>query len=323
MNLLYSSIAKLSLAVYVLITICYFYGILDLDQPRAITEQTDKKTRSKLAPLSTYKQRYNDTLVRRAEWDKCDEDNECRYHRIKNTWHPTKFAIISDTWNLCTNNSGSDLTLFGYVWTRVTSFKVRQAIRRTWANRTLFPALHVGFILGTSLKESLNLNVKKENEKYGDIIQGDFLDTYQNLTFKSLTAWRWIIHNCKNAKFYLKIDGLYLKKFLFHFCRLKCLFQKDDVFLNTEFFIQFLTSQHELSNTSFAGLVESDGQPHRSSDSAYFVDMKQWPYPSFPVYMRGAATCLTNDMPTRLYSVSFTYRDLWLSGQFFLSFFLT
>jgi hypothetical protein len=151
---------------------------------------------------------YNDEKVRAEEKEACDRQTECIYYSKKNTWHPTKFAIISNnTWNLCTNDSGSDLDLFIHLWTRITDLKLRQAIRSTYANRSLFPTLNVGFIVGASLNESLNSIIYLENEKYGDIIQGDFIDTYRNLSFKSLTAWRWIIYNCQKAKYFLKIDG--------------------------------------------------------------------------------------------------------------------
>jgi hypothetical protein len=142
------------------------------------------------------------------EREACDGQTKCGYFRKLNTWHPTKVSIISDTWNLCTNRSGIDLDIFVYLWTRMDSFDLRQEIRNTWANRTLFPSLNVGFILGSSSDGELNSMIVHENEKHGDIIQGDFMDTYRNLTFKSFVAWRWIRHNCKRAKYYLKMDGL-------------------------------------------------------------------------------------------------------------------
>jgi hypothetical protein len=155
------------------------------------------------------KPQYNDEEIRLKESETCYQLTECRHFRKKNTWHPTKFAIVSaSAWDLCMNSSGSGLDLFVYLWTRPSSVKVRQAIRKTWANRSMFPKMNVGFILGLSSDESVNSMIIKESEQYGDIVQGDFLDTYRNLSFKSLTAWRWIIHNCKNAKYYLKIDGI-------------------------------------------------------------------------------------------------------------------
>jgi hypothetical protein len=167
--------------------------------------QTQNRTSDSIAEKTNI---YNDTNVRLIENEYCNGTEACRFYRKNNTWHPTKVRILSYTWNLCKNNHGADLDLFGYAWTRHASFETRQAIRRTWANRAVFTTLNVGFVLGVSSDERLNAIIANESRKYGDIIQGDFSDTYRNLTFKLLTVWRWIKYNCRNAKHFIKIDGM-------------------------------------------------------------------------------------------------------------------
>ena len=57
-----------------------------------------------------------------------------------------------------------------------------------------------------------------------DILQWDFMDTYNNLTIKSILALKWAPAFCSNAKFVIKMD--------------------DDVFLNAINLANFLESSY-------------------------------------------------------------------------------
>ena len=83
---------------------------------------------------------------------------------------------------------------------------MRQSIRNSWANPFYFNKTKIVFILGNSANESLNQMIRDESEKHGDIVQVDFLDTYANLTLKTIQLLRWTAEYCTNAPFVLKID---------------------------------------------------------------------------------------------------------------------
>ena len=53
----------------------------------------------------------------------------------------------------------------------------------------------------------INENLKMESEQFGDIIQGGFIDSYRNLTLKTLTLLDWVYQYCSNAYFIIKIDA--------------------------------------------------------------------------------------------------------------------
>ena len=57
-----------------------------------------------------------------------------------------------------------------------------------------------------------------------DILQWDFMDTYNNLTIKSILALKWAPAFCSTAKFVIKMD--------------------DDVFLNAINLANFLESRY-------------------------------------------------------------------------------
>ena len=49
--------------------------------------------------------------------------------------------------------------------------------------------------------------VYKENVKHGDIIiQGDFIDTYHNLSYKASMGNFWVSEFCEQAGFVVKTD---------------------------------------------------------------------------------------------------------------------
>ena len=54
-------------------------------------------------------------------------------------------------------------------------------------------------MLGNSLNDTKQQDVINESEQYGDIVQESFLDTYANLTVKSLMLLKWFTTSCKGT----------------------------------------------------------------------------------------------------------------------------
>ena len=71
----------------------------------------------------------------------------------------------------------------------------------------LFPNIKLAFILGKTNDTDINFQIKNESDLNGDLIQGNFNDTYRNLPYKLLTAFKWISRYCSNAKFVVRIHG--------------------------------------------------------------------------------------------------------------------
>ncbi|XP_064601043.1 UDP-GalNAc:beta-1,3-N-acetylgalactosaminyltransferase 1-like [Liolophura sinensis] len=66
--------------------------------------------------------------------------------------------------------------------------------------------LKIAFLMGTTKDKKGAMLVNQESLKYGDIVQGDFLDTYRNLTNKGVMGFRWVTKYCPHAQMVLKID---------------------------------------------------------------------------------------------------------------------
>lgn len=58
------------------------------------------------------------------------------------------------------------------------------------------------FLLGlppSQNKTEVQDRIDYEVEKYGDVIQENFIDSYNNLTLKSIMMLKWVKHNCNNS----------------------------------------------------------------------------------------------------------------------------
>ena len=48
--------------------------------------------------------------------------------------------------------------------------------------------------------------LEEENGKHSDLVQGDFLDTYHNLSYKAVMGYLWVAEFCSQADFVVKTD---------------------------------------------------------------------------------------------------------------------
>ena len=46
----------------------------------------------------------------------------------------------------------------------------------------------------------------EESRTHGDILQEDFVDSYMNLTLKSVMGLKWVSNHCMKAEFVMKTD---------------------------------------------------------------------------------------------------------------------
>ncbi|KAK4294510.1 hypothetical protein Pmani_032872 [Petrolisthes manimaculis] len=103
----------------------------------------------------------------------------------------------------------------------------RNFIRKTWGNPDLYKRtkLKAVFVIGqvnnnNDNKQQQQHKINQEHNKYNDIVQYNFIDSYNNLTYKSLALLTWATSRCNEVPFLLKVDDdvlvnpYHLKKFL-------------------------------------------------------------------------------------------------------------
>ncbi|XP_060572611.1 lactosylceramide 1,3-N-acetyl-beta-D-glucosaminyltransferase-like [Ruditapes philippinarum] len=105
--------------------------------------------------------------------------------------------------------SYKDLTIFIIVLSATDNFKRRNAIRETWGNSSFYSSYgtaKVMFLLGRPINSYVQNDIQKEFDLNKDVLQGDFIDTYHNLSHKTVMGFKWLTERCRNAKYIIKTD---------------------------------------------------------------------------------------------------------------------
>jgi len=106
-----------------------------------------------------------------------------------------------------TINSGSDILLM--VKSARHNFKKRSVVRQTWGNLKFLEeniqkphnlTTQVFFIIGkaasdkTQMEKKIATDLESEIDSNKDIVMGDFVDSYRNLSYKSIGAFKWALN---------------------------------------------------------------------------------------------------------------------------------
>ncbi|BFF94613.1 uncharacterized protein DMAD_12204 [Drosophila madeirensis] len=155
----------------------------------------------------------------------------------------------------------------------------RMSIRQTWMHYGSRRDVSMAFVLGRGTNETINKALTKENYIYGDLIRGNFIDSYNNLTLKTISSLEWADKHCHRAKYILKTD--------------------DDMFINVPKLLAFL-DKHQDKRTIYGRLAKK-WKPIRNKKSKYYVSVDQFAAGVFPSFTTGPAYVLTGDIVHELY----------------------
>ena len=170
--------------------------------------------------------------------------------------------------------TGRDITLLIAVTVRRNNTEGRTTIRQTWGasgtNRTGPVALL--FFMGRAKPNESPLiqnAITEEFEQHQDIIQGDYIDDYKNLTLKSLQVVKWASMYCRHASYILKAD--------------------DDVYVNLAFLVRILNKKSlEFPNKPFiVGCVIENAYPIRNISDKWYISWDEYPEVPYPRYLNG------------------------------------
>ena len=188
-----------------------------------------------------------------------------------------------------TNFCDKDTLLITMVTIAPSQFNTRSLIRNTWGNTTRFSNTRVIFLVGRSRNETINQKLVIESDYFKDILQEDFLDSYNNLTKKVIMGLKWVNENCKSIKFVMKID--------------------DDIFVNTEALIKFLENlKNPNQNTKTQiGYCYSNIKVIRNKFSKFYVPYLDYPNEYFPDFCVGSVYLLSGDLIYLLYKESLRF----------------
>ncbi len=88
------------------------------------------------------------------------------------------------------------------------NFLEREFIRKNWGNPNLIRPLNVVmfFVIGIPQNRTVQNRLDSEQIMYQDLIQGNYTDSYKNLSFKGISWLRYSAFHCGKAKYVLKVD---------------------------------------------------------------------------------------------------------------------
>ncbi|XP_072051942.1 uncharacterized protein [Amphiura filiformis] len=196
--------------------------------------------------------------------------------------------LVHDHPDACYNSIGQpkDIYFIALIHSRTSSFDRRIAIRKTWGSQKVVMGknIKVLFILGLTKDKDEQHKIDTENDKYNDIIQGRFSDSYRNLTSKLITGWKWVSENCRHAKYYYKGD--------------------DDVFVLFYKLIKrihVLNLEDKMIQKSCLGHIGVSTIVRDKKNKKYYVSETDLEGKIYPPYPAGGSYILTTDIIPGLY----------------------
>ncbi|KAH9490057.1 Beta-1,3-galactosyltransferase 2 [Bulinus truncatus] len=199
-----------------------------------------------------------------------------------------------------------DVTLVIGVPSSRDHFEARKTVRKTWGAISKDPSAHVIllFFIGfeTLLHSPIQQMVESEAKEFGDIMQDDYIDTYRNLSLKTLSILKWVAEQCPKSQFVLKAD--------------------DDMYINVPVLIDHL-KKHAQSNgpnaTFVLGQASRNGEPIRDKNSKWYASFKEYNETRYPTFAFGPSYSMTTSAAGLLYEASkalpyFYLEDVYVTG---------
>ncbi|XP_064292888.1 beta-1,3-galactosyltransferase 5-like [Plodia interpunctella] len=179
---------------------------------------------------------------------------------------------------------GSELQLFIFITSAPSHFIQRQAIRMTWGDTRKFPNVSLAFFIGIPSNESRSL-ILEEESIYRDMIIARFIDTYDNLTLKSLSTLEWLNTYCPLVPRMLKTY--------------------DNVYISIPLLLIFVEQTLRDNETkTMWGKLELDHLPERDNTSKYFVTEEEFPGSKYPPFVSGPAYLMSTDVTRDLFAAA-------------------
>lgn len=201
------------------------------------------------------------------------------------------FKIILSQEKMCKTPPKIDILIL--ISSAPSEYVQRRAIRQTWGSRCnhIDSRIKCVFVIGNFRSDSANIDkirtfpskvvddsynsqLRKESEDFKDIVQFDFIDSYGNLTYKTLSGLKWAVNVCASAEYVMKTDT--------------------DMFVNTE--LLPLLVQAAPRTLFMGGFCWGPSFPHRDISSKWFVSYKSYRHHQFPPMCSGTGYIMSRDV---------------------------
>lgn len=219
----------------------------------------------------------------------------------KDVVNPHRFRYLLNPQNACRTSDGGHAKLLVYVHAAPANLKKRQSIRETWGEAALLRRYNATlvFIMGSVQDRKLSELLVMEFERYGDIVQEDFVDSYRNLTYKAVAGLKWAASYCSQADYILKSD--------------------DDILVNIHRLVRYLREVVEPQYGRRRLILCNQWlrmKILRDKKSKWYIPEEEFPGDYFPPYCSGSAFLLSGDMARLMYEASLVTRFFWVDDYY-------
>ncbi|KAL6461966.1 hypothetical protein MHYP_G00301110 [Metynnis hypsauchen] len=179
--------------------------------------------------------------------------------------------------------------------------EARHAIRKTWGNDSLVQhgTVVVLFLLGLpsgNNSKILQLRIHQENLQHQDLLQSDFIDSYRNLTIKTMVMLEWLKERCPQALFAAKVD--------------------DDILLNIRGLMMMLLSPSVLLSNYITGLVWYGNIVIRDPSNKFYIPHNVYSNSVYPPYPLGMCYIMSMDLPEKILQVSKEIKPIFIEDAY-------
>ena len=188
-----------------------------------------------------------------------------------------------------------------YVHSDPANVERRRTVRTTWASREILDKYNAKLLFLTGLVATGDTEAALENENvlHKDILQGNFTDTYRNLTYKAISGLRWVNDHCSNAKYVMKTD--------------------DDIMVDIHRVVRLMRSYIE-HKWGTENLLIGYTWPHmnveRNVSSKWYTSEEEFPKDFFLKYCSGSAFIMSTDAVKTFYKLSLKTPFFWIDDYY-------
>ncbi|XP_068558804.1 beta-1,3-galactosyltransferase 2-like [Cebidichthys violaceus] len=197
--------------------------------------------------------------------------------------YPRNYHFIMDNQEVCKTETPFLVLMVPVAPENVAA---RDAIRQTWGKDSVVQGQVVVtlFMLGLSGGADVQEKLRQENLQRHDLILSDFMDTYFNLTIKTMVIMDWLATRCRSAAYAMKVDS--------------------DMFLNVDNLVVMLQKPGIPKVDYLTGMLMWNRPVIRSKDSKWYVPKEMYPGPRYPTYALGMGYVFSNDLPQKFVEAS-------------------
>lgn len=104
-----------------------------------------------------------------------------------------------------------------YLNIKYKNYDSKNSSQKNYLSNNLFN-VKIVYLIGQTQNNETQTMINQESDYFGDIVQESFLDSYNNLTLKSIMMLKWVTTNCVDKGINFQFKPVFFKiKFIFFF----------------------------------------------------------------------------------------------------------